>query len=562
MWNKELPYAETMGILSGLARDHVEGSGRHRKSLSECLDSLERGDPRPVIDYELAYHVNDSPDHLYNARQALAFFQKLEPLVLEGVDKEAVAYAKFKDSEEACRSTNVIWRGLRGGYYNTPPMIASILHGAIRKINRVLGDVPKLAQLKLEFGPGANTTVAARASSPRFKLGAKLACSVELVSSVGLLLEEVPGWVDVHPNQYREATDPLYEVKTVEVEISHGRLQFVPKNAKTYRSIVVEPILNSMAQKGIGTFLRGRLRSIAGIDLTDQSRNQNLAFIGSVEDNLATIDLSNASDTISKEVVASLVGPDWFSFLSRFRTGTVTYKGGEPISLEKFSSMGNAFTFELESLIFWALARSTCDTLLKDGGEVSVFGDDIIVPSGIAPALSEVLRFCGFTLNETKSFTKGPFRESCGADWFLGFDIRPYYQKSLVSPMSLFTLHNYYMRHFEFEMARKVVELIPEHLRIFGPDGYGDGHLIGEFRPRTLKGHERRGYAGVVFDTFTLKKRRFLGILPGDSALPGYSIYVSDGHMDDPTDHHVVRGSSGFKRISIYTLSCGIFRRF
>jgi hypothetical protein len=91
-------------------------------------------------------------------------------------------------------------------------------------------------------------------------------------------------------------------------------------------------------------------------------------------------------------------------------------------SNQKFSSMGNGFTFELESLIFWALSKSVSDF-------VSVYGDDIIVDSTCRDRFVDLFRFCGFTTNESKSFWSGPFRESCGKHYFQGTDVTPIYQK-------------------------------------------------------------------------------------------------------------------------------------
>jgi hypothetical protein len=186
----------------------------------------------------------------------------------------------------------------------------------------------------------------------------------------------------------------------VDVAIVPGKLQFVPKNAKTYRSIVVEPILNTFAQKGVGTYLKGRL-ALSGVKTDDQQRNQRLARQGSISGSLATIDLSMASDTISKELVANLLPLDWFTFLSQFRTGSVEYQG-QVLNLEKFSSMGNAFTFELETLIFYALAWSTCDYLNLPTGWTAAYGDDLVVPTEAVSLLSWVLNMCGFSVNTEK----------------------------------------------------------------------------------------------------------------------------------------------------------------
>jgi hypothetical protein len=101
------------------------------------------------------------------------------------------------------------------------------------------------------------------------------------------------------------------------------------------------------------------------------------------------------------------------------------------LKYEKFSSMGNGYTFELETLIFWGLCMGVCRELELEPSQVLVYGDDIVVPVAAYELLSEVLTFCGFTLNSKKSFGSGPFRESCGKDYFLGADVRPFFLKEI-----------------------------------------------------------------------------------------------------------------------------------
>jgi hypothetical protein len=150
----------------------------------------------------------------------------------------------------------------------------------------------------------------------------------------------------------------------------------------------------------------------------------------------ATLDLSNASDTVSFELVKLVLPPLWFEALRALRSPSTLIEGQWCI-LEKFSSMGNGYTFELETLIFAALLTVM---VRKLGGvgllgvDVFVFGDDLIVPDEYASACVSMLKFFGFSLNLEKSFI-GPvgFRESCGGDYFDGHDVRPHYLKKIVN---------------------------------------------------------------------------------------------------------------------------------
>jgi hypothetical protein len=211
------------------------------------------------------------------------------------------------------------------------------------------------------------------------------------------------------------------------------RIDTVPKNAKTDRVIAVEPTGNSFLQKGIGSYIRDRLRTV-GIDLDNQETNQELARLA--EDwRLATIDLKAASDTVSIEAVWLLLPYEWSSVMDSFRSRWAVMPDESRLRLNKFSSMGNGFTFELETLIFWALTKSV-DEYLDRRGTVAVYGDDIIVSRDIYPMLKSVLDYMGFETNVDKTFASGPFFESCGKHFFMGVDVTPAYQKEELTDAS------------------------------------------------------------------------------------------------------------------------------
>jgi hypothetical protein len=293
----------------------------------------------------------------------------------------------------------------------------------------------------------------------------------------------------------------------VDLKVVKGsELGFVPKSAKTDRPICTEPLMNIYIQKGIGTYIRSRLRK-NGCDLNNQNTNGTLARLGSIDGSLATVDLSSASDTISYMTVLELLPSDWFDLMDKARSRFYSYEG-KTYSFEKFSSMGNGFTFELESLIFLALARATCSFLGLSGRNVSVYGDDIIVPVEAYTMLSQVLEFCGFTVNQMKSFHNGPFRESCGSDFFLGKDVRPVYLKKSLSNEVLMSLCNRIFRksHLNDPKERLLYNIfkyqIPKEYHILkGPDGYGDGHFVTDWKPNRSPMLRRRGWEGAEFKT-------------------------------------------------------------
>jgi len=553
-----------------------------RWHLAQCSDEeqvmdvrrlLEAKDVRGLCHYELRYDTLSVKD-ARNLRQVLAFFSKRADLDI-GVDTKAVAWKAAVEAEALCRRTNEIFRLYFRGGFQFPLDVESVLYRAQRKISDILGDLPSLEELRLRFGPGATTQVKKKDASVRRKLSQMFACSEEAVRFLPEVLAEMPNW---------SGYDPARESTSVPVTIDRGRIDFVPKSAKTDRTIAVEPMLNSMVQLGIGSHIAACLQK-EGVDITDQSLNQRLAREGSLTGDLATLDLSSASDTIASGLVESLLPLDWWDFLRSFRTGVSTSPDGV-IRLEKFSSLGNGFTFPLESLIFYSLAYACCDP--RDHKKVNAYGDDIVVPCYAVPLLSKVLTCCGFLLNSKKSFASGPFRESCGKDYLSGVDIRPCYIKGSLSGQTCFVLHNYYIRTGQPEPAALLLEFVDESLRIWGPDGYGDGHLLGDWL-RTPKGREN-GWGGYTFETYTFKSRKAFYKLGADYVFPSYSIYVKDSESNDqelevtkasrflrrtPKQHGLIRpdrsdsvyqmkdgrlwlvdtlpGYQGYKRIKIYT---------
>lgn len=206
------------------------------------------------------------------------------------------------------------------------------------------------------------------------------------------------------------------------VDVPCNRVTLVPKSWKTHRTIACEPTGSLPLQLCFDSYVKKVLQRKFGINLADQTTNQELSHRGSLFGHLATIDLSMASDTLCFNAVAWLLPCDWLEYLLSVRSRE--YRGifGKG-RYAKFSSMGNGATFPLETLIFAAACRAVGSRLS------SVYGDDIIVETGAVPELVRLLNFLGFRVNEEKSFITGPFRESCGTDWWEGENITPFFLK-------------------------------------------------------------------------------------------------------------------------------------
>lgn len=403
------------------------------------------------------------------------------PYLDTGINLRKEGEKKFIAAEESCSRTNERFR-LRTQGCVANPRVEQVLSLAQQKIAHILGPIPSLEQLDFSFGPGANLGV--RGDTSVFdKVSATLECTYAFSSVAGEFLAEFPGWI---------APDSVATLHPV----NGSELTFVPKNAKTDRPICIEPLLNGLYQKGVGLYLKERLRRF-GVNLLDQSINQRLAKTAVFRE-LSTVDFSSASDTIAFNLVLDLLPCEWFEFLDVARSPCFYYEG-EWYPFQKFTSMGNAYTFELETLIFYALACASsevCGIEVRTGENLHVYGDDVIVPQGAFDLFAEVSEYCGFELNRQKTFREGVFYESCGCDYFLGDNVRPYrLKRRLNQPLEAIYAANTLRRmSVRFSLLGDevrassvlahypwVVGEIPEKYRVLGPEGQGDGHLIASF---------------------------------------------------------------------------------
>jgi hypothetical protein len=140
--------------------------------------------------------------------------------------------------------------------------------------------------------------------------------------------------------------------------------------------------------------------------------------------------------------------------------------------------MGNGYTFELETLIFAAISSAVTGGVV--GEDVLVYGDDILVANDQARNVMSALSCLGFTPNMKKSFYTGPFRESCGGDYFEGIGVRPYFSKSApCDPLEWIVAHNRLVETWPFfrHLHRYTREQVPKRYRVFGPSRSGDAVL-------------------------------------------------------------------------------------
>lgn len=356
-----------------------------------------------------------------------------------GKDSQAElnAWKKFQRDEVWCRRINKIIRARESSYDRESAFLQSMRN----YIQFVLGLSPSLDTVYslCDFGPGASIGVGGDATSFARKLcadtvtatpGATALFITSLASNHQIFELALNSVCEVPFSPWDEHDRKVILSRWLDGRlkfVDYNKITFVPKTCDMKRSIAVEPTGNGFVQKGVDQFMRRRLRTRAGLDLRDQETNQKLAYLGSrdweTDNAYCTIDLSSASDNISRELVRSLLPNDWFRLLDTLRCPNYMYRSNK-FRYEKFSSMGNGFTFPLQTLIF----ASVCAAASNEAGvpfDFRVYGDDIIVRRCIFDRVTKMLRWCGFKTNPKKTFSTGPFRESCGKDYFGGVDVRP-----------------------------------------------------------------------------------------------------------------------------------------
>jgi len=332
-------------------------------------------------------------------------------------DKKSAAEKGYMESELQCAETNERLLLLRDGLVSpTNRSVFEVIERAQDYVSRILGRVTKHSLSRLEeemaFGPGATVGIKRVVTSGRKFDSPIIDCTTEVLG------------FGIHclPQMWKQRVNGFNVVDSADLE-------FVPKNCKTDRTIEIQPSLNIYIQKGIGSSIRDRLRSF-GLDLTTQENNQEGARIASQRGDIWTIDLKSASDTIAHQTVRLLLKhrQDWLELLEWSRVGSCRRKDGSKIWLEKFSAMGNGYTFELETLIFYSICLAV-NSLTKGDFQPLTYGDDIIVHDDDSGLVLDTLKFLGFSVNTDKTYGNTYFRESCGADYFDGHNVRPFLLK-------------------------------------------------------------------------------------------------------------------------------------
>jgi hypothetical protein len=366
-------------------------------------------------------------------------------------NRDAAALALFKECNQRCKSyTGVVPRD----------MLETLVVGEMKSIiydffNPAFWDGEKeyrqphllnLSDIASHFGLGSGTNIGSKETDMYSKY--VLSTMAHTNHSLPKLFRQAISvdrlWRDVE--DFR-ASNQGYEY------VVGSRLSFVPKSREISRTICTEPILNMLFQKGIAGVMTRRLKEVFSIDLSKQpDRNAQMARLGSLTGRFGTIDLSSASDSISLALVRDLLPSEPLQWFMRCRSDITVLPNGLREELHMISSMGNGYTFPLQTMIFAALVTAVYKVLdikvqyfgrtSNKTGNFSVFGDDIICESQAYNVVCRCLELLGFVVNRNKSFNTGLFRESCGHDYLNGRNIRGVYVQSLVDDADYYSAIN------------------------------------------------------------------------------------------------------------------------
>lgn len=267
---------------------------------------------------------------------------------------------------------------------------------------------------------------------------------------------------------------------------------FVPKSYKSVRVIMPNTTIGSFYSGGLEVLLTRRLRKLGYNLQTLQDEHKQLAKLGSMMDHVVTADLSSASDSITDKLISHLFPQDWYDALRFGRIRKVSFPNLDcDVLCETFSTMGIGFTFPLQTLVFLSLLHAVASLKCawldpKRDFWISVYGDDLIYHRSLHEPVALLFKEVGLILNQDKTFPDGPFRESCGGDYYRGVGVRPCspelvsWHDDISCRVALYKVINGLLSRWHFtEISATLTYLLTLHIKLFGPipivpRNYGD----------------------------------------------------------------------------------------
>jgi len=255
-----------------------------------------------------------------------------------------------------------------------------------------------------------------------------------------------------------------------------ARVLLVPKDSRGPRLISCEPVDYQWIQQGLHRALveliEHNVLTKYNVFFTDQSTNQRGALLGSINGKYSTLDLNEASDRVSTELVRLLFPPHIYEYLECCRSSSTVLPGGKVLELRKFAPMGSALCFPILALTIWSILTAAApDTDTRES--IIVYGDDVIVPTAFADDAIKQLETFGLKVNREKSCIRGSFRESCGCDAFKGIEVTPIRIRTVwsssCSPESYTSWIAYANSFYDKTYFSTYDYIVAELVRLYGP---------------------------------------------------------------------------------------------
>jgi len=325
-----------------------------------------------------------------------------------------------------------------------------------------------------------------------------------------------------------------------------ARVILVPKDSRGPRLISCEPVDFQWIQQGLGRAIVELVESHEltkfNVHFTSQESNRFGALLGSETGGYATLDLNEASDRVSLDLVRLLFPPHICEYLEACRSLSTELPDGKVIKLNKFAPMGSCLCFPILALTVWAILTAAApDTDTRE--RILVYGDDVIVPTAFAANAMEQLESFGLKINRDKSCISGLFRESCGMDAFKGKNVTPVRLRTVWSTSphpDVYTSWIAYANSFYDKRYYHVYDYIVARLRsVYGPIPGDDMHLacpslrdvpLSDRPQRRRKNKSLQKLEFYVFDTKTK---------PVTKVIDGWSMllrYFTEACVERPCD--------------------------
>ena len=353
-----------------------------------------------------------------------------------------------------------------------------------------------------------------------------------LWSNVSKSITDVYPFTEYFCASYGHICDTYKTLGSLSEESMPARVVLVPKDSRGPRLISCEPVDNQWVQQGLGKAIVDYVEKHAltqdTVFFTDQEPNRLAAKFSSIDGRYATLDLNEASDRVSLDLVLHLFPEHLVECLVACRSSSTELPDGRVLELDKYAPMGSALCFPVLALSVWAILYGRFpDKYVRE--HIHVYGDDVIVPTCVAREAIEALELFGLKVNKDKSCISGFFRESCGMDAYKGVCVTPIRLRTVWSssrsPHVYLSWIAYANSFYDKQYYTVYNYIVDELVRIYGPIPDESLHIdapclrsLPEYQDQILR-RTNSNWQKCQYKVWDLKTRPIRHSLPGWSRL-------------------------------------------